>query len=146
MGTGGTLHCDACGYNIQYTEGIGMRHALTCERILNEMKLGKYGEIFQKHSIELSHPSIHFEYALFHCKKCGNLLSDEILEICNVDEDSLKNPVAYAHLHTSVYKKPHICNLCLSEEMEPLNLSDNIVVRCPRCNLPLSKRLTVLWD
>lgn len=145
MGTGGTLHCDACGYSVHYSEGIGMRHNLACHLIFHDMKLGKYGEIFQKHAIEFAHPAIHFEYALFHCKKCGNLLSDEILEICDVDEYSFKNSALYA-LHKHIYSKPHTCNLCLCEEMEPLNLSDNIVVKCPRCNLPLSKRLTVLWD
>ena len=158
MGQSNTLVCKKCGYSIGYREGIGMLHPHTCQRILQGMKEGKEGEVFQKYANELKNPAINTEYALFRCRSCNELKSDRILEICEqVAEypqdrsygwrgvDKMENfPMALSGVHKAVYSLPHPCKC--GKEMKPVKRYH--ALPCPRCGTVLIKEpfKSMFWD
>ena len=156
MGRGKKLVCGKCGYSLRYMEGIGMLHPHNCKSMLEEMKEGKEGEKFKKYANELSNPAINMELALFKCEKCGDLVGDKILEICEkvgeyypnngngwLGVDKLENfPMALSSVHRAVYSKPHFCKC--GGEMKPVDSDD--IIKCPRCQAVLENENEIMFD
>lgn len=158
MGQSSTLICSKCGYSIWYSSGIGMRHPHYCKKILQDMKEGKEGEVFQKYANELKNPAINTEAALFRCVSCNELKADRILEICEqVAEypqdrshgwrgvDKMENfPMARSGVHKAVYSLPHPCKC--GKEMKPVKRYH--ALPCPHCGtiLTTAPHMSMYWD
>ena len=163
MGQGYILQCGKCDYRINVSLGIGFLYPNLCEEILSKMKQGNYGEALQKAARKTPGASIHAENALFHCKKCGALKSDGIVQLCAPKKlrrlkrrvpFSVVNPVtsgAYVMRHeigsdyTVVGEIPHPCENC-GQPMQPVEEASINDLQCPKCKAKLAVVGTLCWD
>lgn len=137
MGAGYTLKCNGCGYSYDALVGISFFYLLEQENVHKKMKKGEYGKRFMKDALASPYSSVIYERALFLCKSCGELRTDERIDL--VVPENKESGEEYSVLRS----KLHRCGKC---RHKMLPVSDFEKIKCPQCGKKLVADLCIHWD
>ena len=149
MGQGSILQCRKCGLYLEACLGVGAYDVIIRQEIRRDMRNGVYGEVIKEASRRLK--AIHQERALFACDHCGDLVVDNVIDLCEptincehprhfVMDYQLGDTYRVVH---SVEPKCAKCNnpLRIIKQRPLSNL------KCPRCKVKLFVLEDVIdWD
>ena len=157
MGQGFEYHCRKCKKEYAASFGGGMRYPTVYERIMDEMRSGKYGLESQKLVSTIPYCAVDASKAVYLCKKCNKwevLPSLSLYAPRDMDHIQRKlelygqvlcpNKVDLKYSYRIVYRHYHKCSLCGSR-MRKLSLHEAEYLPCPRCG-EINKGSGVLWD
>ena len=117
------LHCPKCHYNLRFSQGVTMSFNKTNQELLEQMKNGEHGKIFERMAKEHPDAAAHHSHELFRCTACGELSPRRTIELIGAD-------------HSILAKKEHLCLRCNSQ-MELVDYDAyhyrGLNLPCPRC-------------
>lgn len=165
MGSGIKLECKKCGFELSASLGIGFLYPNVCEEILQKMKEGVFGEEFKEDATTIPNVAIHQETSLFVCDHCGDLVVDDVIDLCALIEGKKKRdgkfcsamdyPADISYVMTVdigdtyriVRSVEHKCEKCNN----PLRVVKQIkrslgALKCPKCKEKLSVGDAYCWD
>ena len=129
MGQGFSYKCDKCDYTLEFMQGIGFLYPMEAEKMLTEMRQGKFGKTFMDAANNATAPSVEFSCELYKCAKCGELRPD--LKIDLLDGDKV------------ILSKRHICGKCRGKMRL---VKSHRCLKCPKCKSKLITGNMILWD
>ena len=169
MGSGYVIKCKECGFSYDVSIGIGFLYSDVCDKILEDMKNGKFGEDFKESANTITNPAIHQSDELFVCDNCGFWRASEIIDLCSPIEtkkkkkclfwikdilnDEPKEITSYVmtaqigRTHQIVRSVEHKCDCCRTN-MHPIEESNirRFNLRCPKCHEQLLISFPYDWD
>ena len=129
MGAGFSFMCEKCDYNLKFYQGVGFLYPMEAEKILTQMRQGKFGKRFMEAVSKAASPSVEFSRELYKCKNCGELREDLKIDLQDGDE--------------VILSKRHLCGKC-RKEMSLVKSYRGL--KCPKCKSKLVEGLMLLWD
>ena len=81
MGTGYTLRCRKCGYEISANLGVGFLFPLAYQETMEAARAGKLGKRYQQFLQEHPDGSLNTEVVFLQCEECGTLKSGQDLSM-----------------------------------------------------------------
>lgn len=167
MGQGYSYKCSECGNDYNVWLGRGMGFSDTYNETINDIKAGKYGELWRDFFNEVPYMAVDAERYLFICKECGKWKVDKNLSlyapkrpeaiprkrygIKTVEEWGYVPYVMSYDLmrdYRLVHKYAHICEKC-GKDMSVIGTDDlNKVEKlpCPECGTINDVYGYVNWD
>ncbi len=163
MGCGFGLKCSCCGLEYDVCTGIGMLFPQVYEKLLSDIKQGKYGPEWKELALSEEYIAVEAERFLFVCDNCHNWKVDYGLSLyAPNDPEAIKKKkygiktveewgeVPYViswddyHLIRSYEHKCERCGCNLRKGLE----SEMLSLPCPKCgNKPVPEYLSGKnWD
>ena len=81
MGSVYSIECE-CGYSLSVSQGVGLFYPRQCERIMQSIREGDYGEEMKKAAETVPHAAVCCSSGLFRCPNCGDYTGDEYMALC----------------------------------------------------------------
>ena len=129
MGQGFSYKCEKCDYTLEFYQGIGFLYPIEADKMLTEMKQGKFGKRFMEAANKAAAPAVEFSRELYRCKECGELRPD--LQIDLLDGDKV------------ILSKRHVCGKC----RKPMSIvKSDRGLKCPKCKSKLVIGNMIMWD
>ena len=131
MGFGSNFLCKKCGETYSYQIGIGFLYYEVKERLLEEIKDGKYGDEYKKALDENPKADIDGHRIIFKCPQCSYWEDNYDLTL-TVNGKTIKR---------YNYTCPK-CNIA----MEVFNRNNYKTLPCPICGEKNDRSMDYMWD
>lgn len=129
MGQGFSYKCNNCDYTLEYMQGIGYLYPLEADKMLMEMKQGKFGKRFMEAANKATAPKVEFSRELYRCGKCDELRPN--LKIVLYDDGKV------------IASKRQVCSKC---HRQMSVVKSNRDLKCPKCKSTLVIGNMIMWD
>ena len=164
MGNGIKLECKKCGFDITASLGIGFLYPIVCEKTLQRIKDGEFGDEFKDLANNTPNAAVHQEESLFVCDKCGDIVVDDVIDLCVPIKgvrcgQKFCSCIDYPDNITYVMRSDigdtykvvcsveHKCSKC-NDSIRVIKQTPKVLksLKCPKCKELLSISQAYLWD
>lgn len=150
MGAGVAVKCKKCKFKATYHLGVGMMFPRVYERVVSEVKDGRYGEEWKQFFDDNTGAAIMCEQRLYQCPSCNNLIQNYDLSLYNHKNGEPPEHNYWAHWcdfdheYELVKNYIHNCPKC-GNEMHEWKYSEKDIA-CPKCGEALKVDTGIMWD
>ena len=152
MGSGIGYKCSKCGKRYSVCTGIGMMYPAVYEKLMKDIKEGKYGEEWKILSESEPNVAVDAERYLYICSKCPHWDVDYGLSLYAPNAPMTKDtdyvmPVDLKENYHLIKRRAHKCEKCGSD-MHKARKGDKNDLPCPECGGVLVKGHVelIMWD
>lgn len=163
MGNGLKLECK-CGFELTASLGIGFLYPMVCEKTLQSIKDGAYGEELKDLANNTPNVAVHHEASLFLCDHCGDIVVEEEIDLCTPIKKRKGNQkfcsvidypedITYVmrcdigDTYKVIHSVEHKCSKC-GNPLRVIKQTPKVLnsLKCPKCKELLSIGQAYLWD
>ena len=143
MGTGFKIKCKKCGYEREFSLGVGFLYPQVYKQTIEEINEGKFGEEYKE--LMQKHPDSEVDIStyIYYCPKYYKYILDQ--------DNSLYKPTDNFYEYDTLYQWKHICPKCgkemikMNDEEFLLNLEKEMF-HCENCGATLNlEDTTKFW-
>ena len=165
MGQGYKFSCNECGFSVSASLGIGFLYPNVCEKILDKMKEGAFGEEIKEAANTIPGVAVHQKSSVFICDKCRSWRVDDLIDLCvPIKEGNTKkrrfrianespNLVTYVmdcdigDTFEILHSVELTCNCCNSKMRDVKESGFSLLkLKCPECQKKIDITESYFWD